>query len=1074
MNSGFMSAASGSPQETPEQVVVVLGMHRSGTSALAKALQTLGVSLSENLMGAGPHNPKGHWEDLDIVDINDRLLRYYQSAWFTPEPVHIDLDDAYVARLVEEAAQILKARIRVHGTVGFKDPRTSRLLPFWLRVFEQANINARFVYALRNPLDIARSVKARDEFSFSHSYILWLHHMLPNLQLLEDQDVYWVPFNKMLTEPATVCAGLQTFLALEDVNLADVSAFCAEFIDTSLCHSQSTQVELANSEGYIASVNEVNNFVISLAEQQSLRHVLNETTRDWLKQKEQQRQTLHQHLDHDYREKITRLTKQHWHQQEDDLRQRKAQLSVKVTQLDEALAEQSNTFNKQQLHMQHILAEHEKLALEHQRLDERHNDLTSAYAQLTDAYQKRVEERDDLANENAQLADNIATLAAHHAQLTAAIESIQASTSWKLTAPVRYVGNQLKVGKQRACHYIQCLKSLHQVIVQRGGPIVVAKKAWYLYRQYGFQRLLAAGRALPIKRDALTNYQQWVALHGQVSGPELADMAKQIKQWSNPAVISVLMPVYNPDLSFLSQAIESVKRQVYPHWELCVADDCSTNQDVLTFLREQAEKEPRIRVIERQQNGHISAATNSALSLATGAFIALMDQDDLLTPDALYHVASVIQSHTETEVGLIYSDEDKIAEDSHTRFDPHFKSTWNPALLCSMNYISHLGVYRTSLAREVGGFREGYEGAQDWDFALRVVEHLSPQQIIHIPRVLYHWRAIEGSTATGGDEKPYALYAGVKAVQDHLERLGRAASVDTHPEYPYVRVTYQIPRPQPLVSLVIPTRNGLDVLKVCIDSILEKTTYANYEILIVDNGSDCEKTLAYLAGLQTNHTHVRVLRDDSPFNYSALNNKAVAQANGELVALVNNDIEVISPDWLTEMVGHALQPNTGAVGARLWYPDDTLQHGGVVMVCGVAGHAHKYLPKGQPGYMSRAAVTQNFSAVTAACLVIKKSIFQQVGGLNEKDLTVAFNDVDFCLKVQEAGYFNVWTPFAELYHYESKTRGFEDTPEKQARFKKEVAYMQKRWQHVLLNDPCYNPNLTMTSEDFSLADVPRL
>lgn len=309
----------------------------------------------------------------------------------------------------------------------------------------------------------------------------------------------------------------------------------------------------------------------------------------------------------------------------------------------------------------------------------------------------------------------------------------------------------------------------------------------------------------------------------------------------------------------------------------------------------------------------------------------------------------------------------------------------------------------------------------------------------------------------------------MRAVQEHFDRQDVKAIAEQHPELDYVRVRYQLPTHQPLVSMIIPTRNGLDVLSVCIDSILEKTTYKNYEIIIVDNGSDCPDTLEYLKTIQNKYINVTVLTDDSPFNYSALNNKAAAIAKGEILALVNNDVEVITPEWLTEMVGHAIQPQNGAVGARLWYPDDTLQHGGVIMVGGVAGHAHKHLPKGLPGYACRAIVSQNYSAVTAACLLVRRDVFEQVGGLNEKDLTVAFNDIDFCLKVQEAGYLNVWTPYAELYHYESKTRGFEDTPEKKQRFEKEVQYMRGRWAHILDADPYYNPNLTMAREDFSLA-----
>ncbi|RYF66857.1 MAG: glycosyltransferase, partial [Comamonadaceae bacterium] len=419
---------------------------------------------------------------------------------------------------------------------------------------------------------------------------------------------------------------------------------------------------------------------------------------------------------------------------------------------------------------------------------------------------------------------------------------------------------------------------------------------------------------------------------------------------------------------------------------------------------------------------------------------------------------------------LVYSDEDKI-DDEGNRSAPYFKPDWNVDLFRSHNMFSHLGVLSTALVREVGGFRKGFEGSQDWDLVLRCSERVQPSQIVHIPRVLYHWRIHVESTSKSMDAKPYAAVAGERALDEHFQRLG----VDARAEfvgYGY-RAHYELPSPAPLVSLIIPTRNGMQLVRQCIDSIRSRTDYRPWEIILVDNGSDDPAALAYFATLAQS-PDVRVIRDDREFNYSALNNQAVAVARGEFVALVNNDIEVISPEWLGEMVSLAVQPGVGAVGARLWYPNMTLQHGGVILgPSGVAVHAHKKLPKGLDGYAGRALLIQSFSAVTAACLVVRKSLYDEVGGLDEVNLKVAFNDVDFCLRLREAGYRNVWTPYAELLHHESATRDKDVRPERTERFEREIAYMQQRWGALIDADPAYSPNLTMETEDFSFAWPPR-
>ena len=449
--------------------------------------------------------------------------------------------------------------------------------------------------------------------------------------------------------------------------------------------------------------------------------------------------------------------------------------------------------------------------------------------------------------------------------------------------------------------------------------------------------------------------------------------------------------------------------------------------------------------------------------------MALLDHDDMFAEHALYWVVDAINLQPDCQ--LIYSDEDKI-DDQGVRSDPYFKCEWNADLFYSQNMFSHLGVYNTALVRELGGFRLGFEGAQDYDLALRCIERVAPAQIHHIARVLYHWRVHTSSTAYDAEAKPYATVASERALNEHLAQRGTNAKAEYVAEG--YRVRYALPAVVPLVSLIIPTRNGLRLLRQCVESILAKTTYANYEIIVMDNGSDDQATLRYLDEL-TLKPNVRVVRDARPFNYSALNNAAVELARGSVLGLINNDTEVISPDWLTEMVSHALRPEVGAVGARLWYSDDTLQHAGVILgIRGIAEHVHRFLPRGNAGYFGRAALIQSLSAVTGACIVVRKALYEEMGGLNEAELQVAYNDIDFCLRLREVGYTNIFTPYAELYHHESASRGYDDTPEKQARSAKEAAYMHQRWGDALRNDPAYSPNLSLNAIGFSLAWPPRV
>jgi glycosyltransferase involved in cell wall biosynthesis len=555
-------------------------------------------------------------------------------------------------------------------------------------------------------------------------------------------------------------------------------------------------------------------------------------------------------------------------------------------------------------------------------------------------------------------------------------------------------------------------------------------------------------------------YQQWISKNEAIYFRELADSLESFVQ---QPLISIVVPVYNPDKQLLIDCIESVIHQSYPNWQLCLADDKSPLPHVREVLEAYQATDKRIKAVFRPQNGHISAASNSALTVVTGEWTALLDHDDLLHEHALYHVVKAINETPDVE--FIYSDEDKIDEQG-TRIDPHFKSDWNLDLLYSQNYVSHLGIYKTDIIKKIGGFRLGYEGSQDYDLLLRYSREIEQANIIHIPKVLYHWRIVEGSTALASGEKSYTTDAGIKALQDHFNALNKAVTVEQGAGANMYKVNWHIAK-EPLVSLIIPTYNGYDITKQAIDSILQKTTYSNYEILLVDNNSDDPIALEYFEELDQ-HDKVSVLRYPYPFNYSAINNFAAKQAKGQIIGLVNNDVEVISPEWLTEMVSHAQRDDVGCVGAMLYYPNETIQHAGVILgIGGVAGHSHKYFGRGHHGYMSRLELIQNLSAVTAACLLVKRSVFEQVNGLNEQNLAVAFNDVDFCLKVKKVGYRNLWTPYSELYHHESISRGDEDNPEKKARFDAEVDYMEKRWGNNLKQDPFYSLNLTLVKEDFS-------
>jgi O-antigen biosynthesis protein len=618
---------------------------------------------------------------------------------------------------------------------------------------------------------------------------------------------------------------------------------------------------------------------------------------------------------------------------------------------------------------------------------------------------------------------------------------------------------------QKNIHIRKLVKSfLTNVFLKLKKAFVIIKDQGFIVFLYKLRKLYTS-KIYPNKSNKSKNYNEWLDNNKNYDKQQAGHILKKINTVKKLPLISIIMPVYKVKSNFLIQAIESIRSQSYKNWELCIVDDGSKKKVIIETLNKFSLNDARINVAFSPKNNGISLASNKALKLANGSWVGFMDHDDLLHKDALLYVAHNILSNPDVEI--IYSDEDKI-DKNNKRYEPHFKSSWNYDLFLSQNYISHLTVIKHDLIKKIKGFSLCFDGSQDYGLLLKCLNYVKGEQIIHIPKILYHWRATEGSTALNPSNKSYTNDAAIKSLINFLKTKKNILKVVTGKFTNSYRVIYDIPKKTPLVTLIIPTKDKVELVHKCISSILSKTKYQNYEILVVNNMSAEIKTLNYLKKISLENKNIRVLNYDYPFNYAAINNFAVKHSKGSIVGLINNDIEVINAEWLTEMVSQASRPEIGCVGAKLYYSNNTIQHAGVILgIGGVAGHSHKNYDRGSNGYFGRLNLVQNLSAVTGACLLVKKKIYQSVGGLDEVNLKVAFNDIDFCLKVKDVGYTNLWTPFAELYHHESLSRGLEDTSEKQIRFKSEVKYMKKKWGDKLLNDQFYNPHLTLEKEDFS-------
>ena len=618
----------------------------------------------------------------------------------------------------------------------------------------------------------------------------------------------------------------------------------------------------------------------------------------------------------------------------------------------------------------------------------------------------------------------------------------------------------------------------------------------FYIKKYGFLKTVKKCIKVVIRKIIRTLKHETVLTYGDYGGwikynePSEEELKKQSKvKFKNAPKISVIVPMYNTPETFFKDLVDCMIDQTYSNWELCLADGSKEQNEA---LKKYWEKDERIKYKFLNENKGIAGNTNAAIEMATGDYIALLDHDDVLAKYALYEMVYAINKYPEAE--FLYSDEDKVDEHGN-RYDAYFKTDFAPDSLRSQNYICHFSVFRKDLMDKLEGFRPDYDGAQDYDIFLRMSEIAEHKNIIHIPKILYHWRVHSESTAKlNSNAKNYAFEAGKKAIGDHLKRIGLEGEVTEGCIDGIYRVDYKV-KGNPKVSILIPNKDGEDILKVCIDSILEKTTYDNYEIIVIENNSTSTEIYDYYKEIIKNKK-IRVVNYNTGkeikkasecsleftnsnrievkpgFNYSAIINFGARNAKGEYSIQLNNDTELITPNWLEIMIGYIQREDVGAVGVKLYFPDETIQHAGITVgIGGIAGNRFKSIPKDGHGYFAKESMVENLSAVTGACLMTKTKVYEEVDWMDET-LAVAFNDVDFCLKIREKGYLVVFNPYVEFWHYESKSRGQEDSPEKIKRFQGEISRFEEKWGDILNSgDPYYNINLSLDTEVYHMKNI---
>jgi GT2 family glycosyltransferase len=1076
--------ASGPSAPTAAAVVhpiLVLGMHRSGTSAVSRVLGLMGaeVGSADELLPAHPtDNPTGYWERADLNAIHDRLLASTGHSWnrvagFDPQA----LDAEACATFSQQLRAVVK-ELDAGGKAWLaKDPRLCLLLSQWRPLLRAPA----YVVVVRDPREIAASMSSGPRGTFTSQFViaLWEKYLRTLLVDLAGERVLFVSYAELLaharTQGSRLLRGLQDLgvVGLHEADAGELSGF----LDPALRRSQPkdyvtlTAAQTALQEWLEAQCRSKGPVKVAgfpqapapdavLAEYEAAfefhvahgRSLANQDIKQRLTQVETQLAATAQERE--------RLAHEAAREREQATRER-GQATREREQMAHERVEMAHERARMAGERNYLLAE---VSAQRAQIESAHNAAMQQQVQLAatqnerDATAVRLEQ---LTRHSKSQDDRVHVLNQHAVAVEERERALRASLSWKITAPLRGTMDLLRFRpafglEQRLYRFYYALPGLN---ASRKRSLILwmhKHTPWLTRHTLSYQFYEQTQLLLKAKATTREQRERMQRMDADRAAPLIAAM-------ESPPTISIVMPVYDVERRWLLAAVDSVRNQFYPHWELCIADDASTRKETKDALQEVARiGDARIKITTLEKNQGIAGASNAALQLASGAYVGLLDNDDALTRDALLEVAQTILS---CDADVIYSDEDKLDADAE-HVEPHFKPDFNIDYFFSINYVCHFSVIKKAVLERIGGFRAGFDGSQDYDLLLRATEN--GERIEHISKVLYHWRKVAESTASAAAAKPKSWDAGKRALAESVARRGIDASVEAGP-YPNTYRVRRAIRAEPLISILVPFRDKPALLSTCVDSILTKTGYEHYEIVGIDNASSDPATHALMRQLEQRDRRVRFVRYDAPFNFSAINNFGARHAQGEHLLMLNNDTEVIAPEWLQAMLEHSQRPEVGVVGAKLLYPDRRIQHAGVIVgIGGVAGHSHLLLEGDRPGYFARAQLPQNLSAVTFACAMTRRAVFDQLGGLNEQDLTIAFNDIDYCLRAREAGYLIVYTPFAELFHHESLSRGYEDNPEKQARFGREISYMLERHRGILEGgDPCYNRNLRLDVHDFS-------
>lgn len=1025
------------------KIVIVLGMHRSGTSVITKALETLGVHLGDNLMPpAENNNEKGFFEDLTIVSINDELMRQYGFDWqCLADTDDIDWEALYQGAQGERAIAYLREMLDQYPLLGLKDPRMPRLLPFWKAIFKRLRLEPIFLISSRDPLSVAFSLSKRDALCLEKSQQLWLDHYLPCFHETQGYTRIVVGYDSLIDEPKVQLQRIAHSCGFDTPESSAVDSYIGTFLDQSLRHSRVTSQKLQHDQ-------QVDGLALETFE------LLERLARD------------EQNIDDSHtKTQFEELLSQHNLQA--PLRRLLADQDRQLLALKRTAVQQANEHTAR--------LEKQRLDLEQQRI--------TLLQQLSDERLRR----EHLEHSASELHARMHDLRTAVTMTQASIGEMQRSTSWRVTRPLRMLSQQLQQLTRRAR---KLAKRVSRTIYYRLPANQRQKLVLFAFKHLGFafrglshyenwlrqQSLekdhgLSAQSALQYRAETVDSSRENSPSAGRYSmstaypasycylPPHRSPaVERELSGFTINPLISIVTPVYGVAPLYLERLIQSVKQQWYVNWELILVEDAGPNPETRNYLK--ALKDPRIKVRLLETNGGIAHATNIALKLAKGTYTVFLDHDDEITPDALFEVVKAINQY---DPDLIYSDEDKI--DVHGNYsDPFFKPGWSPDAMMSIMYTCHLCCIRTDLIHSTGGLRGQFDGAQDYDLVLRVSE--IAQRIHHIPKVLYHWRVLPSSIASGIDAKPYASDAVRLLKEDALKRRGLSGVVEPVEGMPgQFRINY-FPQSEVLVSIIIPTRDNPDILRQCLDSILAQTRYTNYEIVLVDNQSISTDALTYYESLQ-DHPRIRLQRYPQPFNYSAINNFAARQAQGDYLLFLNDDTQVESADWLERLLGFAQLTHVGAVGAKLLFPGTRkIQHCGVVNLADGPGHAFYNASAETPLYFGRNLLDWNWLAVTGACLLLQREKFEAIGGFDE-DLPIAYNDIDLCIRLHDAGWHNLVCSAVQLLHHESVSRGVDhEDPSKLKRLASERRKMFHKHPGHFMLDPYHNKNLHQNSVDF--------